>query len=72
MRKGLIQFEQIWSENQDLQFKLKFGSWTNSNMQNSMVVFTFAVLDQKHPFFSNLVQKIKIAGLSRNLVPGLI
>ena len=26
---------------QNCQFILKFGTWTNSNMQNSMVMFTF-------------------------------
>ena len=28
-------------------------------MQNLMVVFTFSVLDQKNPFWANLVQKFK-------------
>ena len=41
-------------------------------MQNSVVVFTFAVLDQKYSFWENLVQNIKIANLSCNLVPRLI
>ena len=40
-------------------------------MQNSMVVFTFSVLDRKHPFWANLVQKIKIVRLNLNLVPKL-
>ena len=26
-------------------------------MQNSVVVFTFSALDQKHPFWANLVKK---------------
>ena len=29
-------------------------------MHNLMVVFSFSVLDRKHPFWANLVQKIKI------------
>ena len=37
-----------------------------------MVVFTFAALDQKYLFGANLVQKIKIASLSWNLLPRLI
>ena len=37
-------------KNENCQFKLKFGTKTNSNMQNSMVVFTFSVLYWKHPF----------------------
>ena len=49
-------------KNQTCQFKLKFGTWTNSKMQNSM--FTFSVLDRKHTFRVNLVQKIKIVSLS--------
>ena len=38
----------LGSKNQNCQFELKFGSWTNLNMQNSMVIFTFFVLDQKN------------------------
>ena len=41
-------------------------------MQNSMVVFTFFVFKGKYPFQANLVQKIKIITLSRNLVAALI
>ena len=33
-------------------------------MQNSVVIFTFAVLDQKYPLWANLIQKIKIDSLS--------
>ena len=29
-------------------------------MQDSMVVFTFAVSDEEQPFWTNLVQKMKI------------
>ena len=38
-------------KNQNCQFKLKFVTQTNSNMQNSMALFTFSILDQKHPFW---------------------
>ena len=41
------------------QFKLIFGTCTNSNVQNSMALFTFVVLDGKHRFWANLVKKIK-------------
>ena len=34
-------------------------------------MFTFPVLDQKSLFWANLVRKIKIVSLSRNLVPRL-
>ena len=59
-------------KNQNCKFKLKFGTYTNSNMQNSMALFIVSVLDRKHPFWANMVQKIKIVSLSWNLVPRLI
>ena len=59
-------------KNQNDQFRLKFGTYTNSNMQNSMLIFTFSVFDRKFPFWANLVQKIKVISLSWNLVPRLI
>ena len=31
-------------------FKVRFGTKTNSNMQNSMVMFTFSVFNQKYFF----------------------
>ena len=37
---------------------MKFGAYANSNMLNSMVMFISPVLDQKHTFWANLVQKI--------------
>ena len=40
---------------QNCHFKLKFGTSINSNMQNSMVVFTFSVFDRKYSFWVNLV-----------------
>ena len=33
-------------------------------MQSSMVLLTLSVLDRKHPFRENLVQKIKIVSLT--------
>ena len=43
-------------------------------MQNYIVIFIFSLLflDQESPFWANLLQKIKIVSLSRNLVPNLI
>ena len=41
-------------------------------MKNSMVAFTFSVLDQKYSFTKNLVQKPNIVSLSGNLVPRLL
>ena len=42
---------------QNCQFKLKFGTQNNSKMQNSMVMFTFPLIDWKYLFSVNLVQK---------------
>ena len=59
---------QIWSKNMSGTFRLKFATKTNSSMQNSMVVFTFPILENAF-FLTNLVKKIKIATLRRNFVP---
>ena len=59
-------------KNQNCQFTLKFGTKTNFNMQNSMMVFNFAVLNWKYPFGENLVSKFKIVSLSWHLAPRLI
>ena len=63
-------------KNQNCKFELKFGTCTNLNKHNSMVVFSFSIFDRKCSFGegggTNLVQKIKITSLSWNLVPGLI
>ena len=44
-------------KNRNWQFKLKFGINSESNMQNSIVMWTFSVLDQKYRFWENLVSK---------------
>ena len=59
-------------KSQNRQFKLKFGTETNLNMPSPLVVFTFSVLQRKHPFWDNLVQKIKIVNLSWNCMPRII
>ena len=59
-------------KNRNFQFRLKFATSTNLNMQNSMALFTVSNLDRKHPFLANLVQKIKLVSLSWNMVPSLI
>ena len=46
--------EQIWFKNQ---FNLEFGTWTNSNMKNSMVMFIFSVFDWKCPFLRLFLSK---------------
>ena len=59
-------------KNEDWQFKLKFGTQNNSNMQYSMTMLTLSVLDWKCSFGGNLVQKVKIVSLSWILVSNLI
>ena len=49
----------LGAKNQNHQFKLKFDTYTNSNMQNSVVVFTFSALDRDSFFLANLVGKGK-------------
>ena len=51
-------------KNLNRQFILKFGTWTNSNMQNSMAMFNFSAFDWNYPSWANLVQIIIIARLS--------
>ena len=65
-------FGQIWSKNQNCQFKLKFGALINSYMLSSMVMFTFSIFDWKTAFWANLVKKMKIVKIIWNLVPRLI
>ena len=48
---------------ENCQIKLKSGTNTNLNMQNSVVVFSFSIFDRKYPFWSNLVQKVLVGFL---------
>ena len=57
--------------NQNCQLRQKGGTQPNPNMPNSMMMFTSSVFDWKYIFWSNLVQKPKIACLSWNLEPRL-
>ena len=56
--------EKFDPKNPNCQFKLKFGTKTDPNMENSIVTFTFSVLDLKYTFWANLVQKVKVVSLS--------
>ena len=47
-------------KNQNCQIILKFGTWTNSTLQNSMAMFNFSAFYWDCPFWSDLVQLIKI------------
>ena len=51
-------------KSEDCKLKLKYGIWSNWNMQNPIILLTFSVLYQKHPFSENLVQSIKVVSLS--------
>ena len=41
-------------------FNLKFGTWTNLNMKNLMVIFIFFLLSNESIVFGKFVPKIKI------------
>ena len=43
--------------NCNYQFKLKFGTETNSNIQISIMVFSFSIFYRKYTFGSNLIHK---------------
>ena len=47
-------------KNQNCQFKRKFGSKTNLNMRNSMMMFTFLVIDCKYLFGQIWSKKLKL------------
>ena len=53
-------------KNQNYQFELKFGTYTNLNMQNSVVVFTFSIFDQKYLFFGGGGGRISFKFVSLN------
>ena len=69
---GIYSFWVNLLKKENCQFELKFGVKTNLYMYNSMVVFILIVLDWKYPFWTNLVQKIKIVNSRWNFVPSLI
>ena len=47
---------------------MKFGKYTNSNVQTSMVIISFFNVDQECPLWANLVQKTKTVSWSLNLL----
>ena len=48
-------------KDQNCQFKLKFGTKTNLNMRNSMMMFTFSVFDWKYLFGQIWSKKSKLS-----------
>ena len=65
-------FGKFGPKTQYCEFKLKFGTKTNSNMQKLMVMSLFSAFEWKYSNWINLIKNIKVFGLSRNLVPRLI
>ena len=68
-------FAQIWSKKSKLSVWAEISLYTNLNMQNyveNMCLFIFSVFDQKNPFWTNLVKKVKIVSLSWNFLQRLI
>ena len=53
-------FGKSGAKNQNCQFRLKFGTKPNSNVWNSVTMFTFCVFYHKCPFWVNLVQNSKL------------
>ena len=66
---GNTLFGHIWSKKSKLKLnlsvKLKFGTFTNSNMQNSIVTFTFSVFDWNTLFSQTWSRKSKLLVLIR-------
>ena len=48
------------SKTLNCQFRLKFGTYTNSKIQNSIGIFTFLGFDPKHLFLGIFRPKIQI------------
>ena len=44
-------------KNQNCQFKLKFGTQTNSSMKDSMATFIFSIFDRKDSFLEQIYSK---------------
>ena len=59
-------------KNQSCQFRLKFSTLINSNMQKSMGMFTYLGFGPKYLFWAYLVQKSKFVCSGKNLLPRLI
>ena len=66
---GILYLERLDPKTQICQFKIKFGTKTNSNMQNLMLMFPFSAFEWKYSISINLIHNIEIFDLSGNLVP---
>ena len=64
--------EKFGPKNQSCQFELKFGTKTNSNMQNSLVIFTFSFFSPRMPHLGKFGLKSQSCQFNLKLVSGLI
>ena len=62
---------QIWSKLSIFTVQGETDTLTNSIIQKSMAEFTFFFFDQKHSFWVNLVQNVKIVSLRLNFVASI-
>ena len=72
---GYVHFFQLrpfGPKNQNCQLILKFSTWINSNMQNSMVMFPILGFGPKYLFWAYLLQKFKFVCSGKNLLPRLL
>ena len=64
-RLEILIFHKFGPKKQIFHFKLKFGTKTNLNIQNSTLILVFSsILDRKFLFLKYLLQKTKIISLS--------
>ena len=54
VQKYYFPINQFHRKTRNFHFKLKFGTWTILNMQNSMMMYPFSILD---PFLQVLLKK---------------
>ena len=57
----MVVFVKNLVKTENCQFKLKFGTLTNSDMQNSIVMFTFSLFNQKYLFGQIWSKKLKLS-----------
>ena len=56
-RLGIAFLGKFGPKNENCQFQLKFGTKSNSNMKNPMVMFTLSIFERKYPFYCKFVSK---------------
>ena len=53
----MLFLDKLCPKNQNCQYKPKFDAKTNSNMNNSMVMFFLSALARKYPFWWQVLSK---------------